>query len=101
MRFNMFSDGHLVMTQPRTRPFRYSKFARRHRSAAATILARMRSRPGGAAMRMLAVLLIAAAFALPGVGAWARGELVNIEKRTFVIKDFRLANGTVMPEVTI
>ncbi len=33
--------------------------------------------------------------------AFAKGDLVDVQKRTLVLKDFRLQNGEVLPEVTI
>ena len=49
----------------------------------------------------LRILLGLVSFLLLPANALAKGDLVNIQKQTFVINDFRLQNGEVMPEVTI
>jgi len=49
-------------------------------------------------MRILLVLLTC--LLLPA-HAFAKGDLVDVQKRTLVLKDFRLQNGEVLPEATI
>lgn len=50
--------------------------------------------------RPLLAALAVAPF-IGGTGASAQGELVNIEKKLFTMKEFRLESGTVMPDVRI
>lgn len=52
-------------------------------------------------LRLLTALVLVAVSVLSHSDASAKGELINIQKQTFGIKDFKLQNGTVMPEVTI
>ncbi len=53
----------------------------------------MRRRPLLAALSMTPALIAA--------GARAQGELVDVQKRAFSIRRFRLESGVVMPEITI
>ena len=48
---------------------------------------------------LLTALAVAPFVAATGVSA--QGELVNIQKQTFTMKEFRLESGTVMPDVRI
>ena len=50
--------------------------------------------------RPLLAALAAAPF-VTATAASAQGELVNIEKKFFTMKEFRLESGTVMPDVRI
>jgi homoserine O-acetyltransferase len=51
--------------------------------------------------RLLGVVAFATACLAPHTDAAAAGALVDIEKRIFLIRDFRLQSGVIMPEVTI
>src|SRR5437660_12570697 len=47
------------------------------------------------------MLLAVAATLAASPAAFAKGELLNVQKQTFVIENFRLQSGVVMPRVTI
>ena len=60
-------------------------------------------RPSFAIQRIAAPMLVAgvAPSVLSRNEASAKGDLINIQKQTLVIKNFKLQNGAVLPEVTI